>query len=78
MFPAFMNLGATSLTNPIETVSHSANKKSTGRMHPQVVKNVNFKQIADPIDIDDDISEDHAADSVAQQLRELEGMNKYM
>lgn len=42
------------------------------------MKNVNFKQIADPIDIDDDISEDHAADSVAYQLRELEGMNKYM
>jgi len=32
----------------------------------------------DPVDIDDNLSEDLGPESVAQQLRELEGMNKYM
>lgn len=31
----------------------------------------------DPIDIDDDVS-DHGPESVATQLRELDGMNKYL
>lgn len=42
-----------------------------GRMKP-VEHNIN-----EPIDIDDDIS-DHGPESVAQQLRELDGMNKYL
>lgn len=32
----------------------------------------------DPVDIDDNLSEEPGPESVAQQLRELEGMNKYM
>ena len=36
-----------------------------------------LKSKIDPADIDDDVS-DHGPESVAQQLRELDGMNKYL
>ncbi len=38
---------------------------------------VGLKTKQDPVDIDDDVS-DHGPDSIVQQLRELDGMNRYM
>ncbi len=43
--------------------------------HPLPAVELKTKQ--DPVDIDDDVS-DHGPDSVEQQLRELDGMNRYL
>jgi hypothetical protein len=45
-----------------------------GRLKPIDSK---LKGNLDPVDIDDDVS-DHGSESVAQQLKDLDSMNKYM
>lgn len=79
IFPAFMNPAQTAPAAPTQLdkslAAYSLTKKNRGRMQPAVEKSMTAK--ADPVDIDDDVS-DHEPESVAQQIRELDGMNKYL
>jgi hypothetical protein len=81
IFPAFMNPASTAPVAAADPKQASLSafsqmRKSAGRFHP-APEQPSLRSQPDPIDIDDDVS-DHGAESVATQLRELDGMNKYL
>ena len=59
-------------SSPIKPLTSSG-----GRMQPKKANEAARQAVSDPDDIDDDVS-DHGPESIEQQLKTLDGMNKYM
>ncbi|CDW81046.1 UNKNOWN [Stylonychia lemnae] len=82
---ALVNLYATGNTVPISSIQHSPLRLNAsyggqnnigGRLQP-ISSDEKRQVIRDPLDIDDDIS-DNGPESLENQLKELDGMNKYL
>lgn len=64
------------MLSSIDPSPHKSGRFTRPQTNPSELQRV-VAMVGDPVDIDDDVS-DHGPESIEQQLKELDGMNKYM